>query len=241
MATATIEAESSESSVGFETLGLSAEVLSAVRDAGYTEPTPIQLQAIPLILKGRDVMGLAQTGTGKTAAFTLPIVERLAGRDSFDLKTRRRLELDILLPVRDPRHFVMWNAEILLQDASDPDRASGLKIGPAHPAADQISWRVNFLRCVDEDETVPEPAMQKYRNGCPCDAALARHEIRAGIELADVVFVAARHPPVPLARSGVSEHRQIDAVGLNRSLYQWAGDLVITASQRQLELFRHWL
>ena len=90
MATATIEAESSESSVGFETLGLSAEVLSAVRDAGYTEPTPIQLQAIPLILKGRDVMGLAQTGTGKTAAFTLPIVERLAGGPRGRLELRRR-------------------------------------------------------------------------------------------------------------------------------------------------------
>ena len=94
MATATIEAESSESSVGFETLGLSAEVLSAVRDAGYTEPTPIQLQAIPLILKGRDVMGLAQTGTGKTAAFTLPIVERLAGGP-------RRTRVLILTPTRE--------------------------------------------------------------------------------------------------------------------------------------------
>src|SRR5438270_2977137 len=94
MATATIEAESSESSVGFETLGLSAEVLSAVRDAGYTEPTPIQTQAIPLVLRGRDVMGLAQTGTGKTAAFTLPIVERLAGGP-------RRTRVLILTPTRE--------------------------------------------------------------------------------------------------------------------------------------------
>jgi len=69
-------------------------VLSAVRDAGYTEPTPIQLQAIPLILKGRDVMGLAQTGTGKTAAFTLPIVERLAGGP-------RRTRVLILTPTRE--------------------------------------------------------------------------------------------------------------------------------------------
>ena len=53
--------------------------MKAVRDAGYTTPTPIQAQAIPLVLKGRDVMGLAQTGTGKTAAFTLPIVDRLLG------------------------------------------------------------------------------------------------------------------------------------------------------------------
>src|SRR5688500_10721811 len=61
----------------FEALGLHETVLRAVEEAGYTTPTPIQRDAIPLIIKGRDVMGLAQTGTGKTAAFTLPIVDRL--------------------------------------------------------------------------------------------------------------------------------------------------------------------
>jgi ATP-dependent RNA helicase RhlE len=63
----------------FEQIGLSPEVLKAVIDAGYKTPTPIQADAIPLVLKGRDVMGLAQTGTGKTAAFTLPIIDRLLG------------------------------------------------------------------------------------------------------------------------------------------------------------------
>jgi ATP-dependent RNA helicase RhlE len=63
----------------FEALGLSATVLQSVSDAGYSTPTPIQAQAIPLVMKGRDIMGLAQTGTGKTAAFTLPIVDRLMG------------------------------------------------------------------------------------------------------------------------------------------------------------------
>jgi ATP-dependent RNA helicase RhlE len=61
----------------FDELGLSAEVLRAVADEGYTEPTPIQQQAIPLVLAGRDVLATAQTGTGKTAAFVLPILERL--------------------------------------------------------------------------------------------------------------------------------------------------------------------
>jgi ATP-dependent RNA helicase RhlE len=63
--------------VSFESLGLSEAVLRAVSDAGYRTPTPIQREAIPLILRGRDVIGLAQTGTGKTAAFTLPLVDRL--------------------------------------------------------------------------------------------------------------------------------------------------------------------
>ena len=85
MLTETVEAEQDvEQDAGlesatFEQLGLSEELMKAVRDAGYTTPTPIQAQAIPLVLKGRDVMGLAQTGTGKTAAFTLPIVDRLLG------------------------------------------------------------------------------------------------------------------------------------------------------------------
>jgi ATP-dependent RNA helicase RhlE len=64
-------------SLNFEQLNLSKRVLDAVRDTGYTTPTPIQEQAIPVALEGRDLMGLAQTGTGKTAAFMLPILERL--------------------------------------------------------------------------------------------------------------------------------------------------------------------
>ena len=58
----------------FTDLGLSAKVLSAVEGAGYTEPTPIQEQAIPHVLQKRDVMGIAQTGTGKTASFVLPML-----------------------------------------------------------------------------------------------------------------------------------------------------------------------
>lgn len=63
----------------FESLGLSEPVLKAVADAGYSTPTPIQAQAIPIVLMGRDVLGTAQTGTGKTAGFTLPLIDILAG------------------------------------------------------------------------------------------------------------------------------------------------------------------
>lgn len=62
----------------FSDLGLSPELIRAVTEAGYTEPTPIQAQAIPTVLMGRDVLGCAQTGTGKTAGFTLPMIDILA-------------------------------------------------------------------------------------------------------------------------------------------------------------------
>jgi ATP-dependent RNA helicase RhlE len=61
----------------FDQFGLSPDILRAVSESGYTTPTPIQAQAIPVVLAGRDVMGAAQTGTGKTASFSLPIIQRL--------------------------------------------------------------------------------------------------------------------------------------------------------------------
>ena len=64
--------------MSFAELGLSAEVLRAIAESGYTTPTPIQAKAIPVALSGRDLIGIAQTGTGKTAGFTLPMIEKLA-------------------------------------------------------------------------------------------------------------------------------------------------------------------
>jgi ATP-dependent RNA helicase RhlE len=81
-------------STTFESLGIAAQLLCAVKDAGYQSPTPIQEQAIPLALRGRDLIGLAQTGTGKTAAFTLPILDRLLGGP-------RRTRALILTPTRE--------------------------------------------------------------------------------------------------------------------------------------------
>lgn len=87
----------------FAELGLIPELLDAVRDAGYTIPTPIQGEAIPVALRGRDIIGLAQTGTGKTAGFTLPIIQRLLeGRDSDDPAKRvHRVRALILTPTRE--------------------------------------------------------------------------------------------------------------------------------------------
>ncbi len=81
----------------FNQLGLSAELLRAVVDRGYLEATPIQQQAIPLILEGRDVLAAAQTGTGKTAGFTLPLLQRLQATPS----DGRRPRALILTPTRE--------------------------------------------------------------------------------------------------------------------------------------------
>ena len=63
--------------MSFETLGLGPNLLRSIEEVGYTDPTPIQQAAIPLIIEGSDLIGIAQTGTGKTAAFTLPMLETL--------------------------------------------------------------------------------------------------------------------------------------------------------------------
>src|SRR5579871_5344928 len=83
--------------MSFADLGLSPEVLQAVRDVGYVEPTPIQAQAIPYVLMGRDVLGSAQTGTGKTAGFTLPMLDILAAG-----RARARMPRSLILePTRE--------------------------------------------------------------------------------------------------------------------------------------------
>ncbi|MDR5811321.1 DEAD/DEAH box helicase [Caballeronia sp. LZ019] len=69
--------EEAAAALTFDQFGLSADILRAVSESGYTTPTPIQAKAIPVVLAGRDVMGAAQTGTGKTASFSLPIIQRL--------------------------------------------------------------------------------------------------------------------------------------------------------------------
>ncbi|GAB4578033.1 MAG: DEAD/DEAH box helicase [Anaerolineales bacterium] len=86
--------------MNFESFNLHPRVYAGVKDQGYTTPTPIQLQAIPPISQGRDVMGLAQTGTGKTAAFVLPILQHLLNHPTPDARNRQVRAL-IVAPTRE--------------------------------------------------------------------------------------------------------------------------------------------
>jgi superfamily II DNA/RNA helicase len=83
--------------MNFNELGLSPELLQAITDTGYTTPTPIQEQAIPVVAQGRDVLGCAQTGTGKTASFALPMIDKLAAG-----RARARMPRSLILePTRE--------------------------------------------------------------------------------------------------------------------------------------------
>jgi len=89
--------ESTAPSGGFETFALSPELQKVIKELGYEEPTPIQRETIPHLLAGRDVLGQAATGTGKTAAFSLPLVERLerSAREPFGTRAL------VLVPTRE--------------------------------------------------------------------------------------------------------------------------------------------
>src|SRR5580698_9359733 len=83
----------------FRALGLGDRIFTAIQEAGYTEPTPIQAAAIPEILAAHDLIGIAQTGTGKTAAFTLPILARMAA--SIAEGTKHGTRTLVLAPTRE--------------------------------------------------------------------------------------------------------------------------------------------
>lgn len=85
--------------MSFENLGLSADLLRAVREQGYTQATPVQAQAIPAILEGHDILAAAQTGTGKTAGFTLPMLQRLS--ENPGNRPKRSVRALVLTPTRE--------------------------------------------------------------------------------------------------------------------------------------------
>src|SRR5260370_2412573 len=138
--------------MSFSQLGLSEKVLAAVSAAGYTTPTPIQQQAIPHVLARRDVLGIAQTGTGKTAAFTLPMLTRLEhGRARARMPRTLILEPTRELAAQVQESFekygagqklnvalIIGGASVVEQDYKLTPGVSPLN-GPARPLLDQFA------------------------------------------------------------------------------------------------------
>src|SRR3977135_4408550 len=105
-----------DSRVSFKDFGLSPEVVRGTQAMGFTEPTPIQLRAFPIILGGRDLIGTAQTGTGKTAAFALPILTLLAKHGPFRclvLEPTRELSAQVETAFRDYGRFTDLRAALV--------------------------------------------------------------------------------------------------------------------------------
>jgi ATP-dependent RNA helicase RhlE len=100
------------SSMSFEELGLSAELLRSISEKGYPSPTPVQSQAIPPILKGQDAVVSAQTGTGKTAAFTLPMLQRLSKLSPKNKINKRSVHALVLTPTRELAAQVFDNVQM---------------------------------------------------------------------------------------------------------------------------------
>ncbi len=122
--------------MSFESLGLSAPVLQAISEKGYTQPTPIQEKAIPIVLMGRDVLGCAQTGTGKTASFVLPMIDILAeGRAKMRMPRSLILEPTRELAAQVAENFEMYgkhhklNMALLIGGVSFDDQERALEKG----------------------------------------------------------------------------------------------------------------
>src|SRR3546814_11466248 len=122
--------------MSFADLGLSEELLRAVNEAGYDKPTPIQTQAIPPVLMMKDLIGIAQTGTGKTASFVLPMIDILAhGRSrarmprSLILEHTRELAAQVAENFENYGNYTKLNIALLICGVSMWDRAAGPSVG----------------------------------------------------------------------------------------------------------------
>ena len=129
----------------FEQFGLDARILSAIHRMGYSEPTPIQKEAIPEVLRGGDVMGAAQTGTGKTAGFGLPLIQRILPKANTSMSPARHpVRALILAPTRELADQV---AENLAQYAADTPLRTGVVFGGVdiRPQSDMLRRGVEIL------------------------------------------------------------------------------------------------
>src|SRR5271154_6408810 len=119
--------------MSFSALGLSEKILEGVKAMGYIEPTPIQLRSIPLVLAGRDVIGSAQTGTGKTAAFALPILSKLGphapGPRVLILEPTRELAAQVETAIRDNSRFTDLKSTVVFGGVGYGKQNDELKAG----------------------------------------------------------------------------------------------------------------
>jgi ATP-dependent RNA helicase DeaD len=172
----------SDSQPGFDSLGLSPSLLAAVSALGYEEPTPVQREAIPLILSSRDVLAQAATGTGKTAAFALPMIQRLVGeQEAGRSKGKKRPRGLVLVPTRE---LAMQVAEAIHKYA----RGTGLTVLPLYGGA-SMQQQIRVLeRGVDIIVATPGRALDHLRR-----KTLALDDIRLlvldeGDEMLDMGF-----------------------------------------------------
>ena len=145
---------------GFAALKLSEGLITAVTSLGYEEPTPVQRETIPLLLSGRDMLAQAATGTGKTAAFALPMLDRLADDAGADLKggpkKRRRTRGLILVPTRE---LAMQVAEAIHKYA----RGSGIAVVPVYGGASMFQQIRSLERGADVVVATPGRALDLLR------------------------------------------------------------------------------
>ena len=143
------------SSTSFEDLGLESSLLKSIAALGYEEPTPVQRETIPVLLSGRDMLAMAATGTGKTAAFALPMIQRLSAEPS-DRKRRARTRGIVLVPTRE---LAMQVAEATHKYA----RGSGVTVVPLYGGASMLQQIRALERGADIVVATPGRALDHLR------------------------------------------------------------------------------
>ena len=173
------EPEPTETTGDFASLGLDARLVKALAGLGYEEPTPIQRRAIPPLLEGRDLIGQAATGTGKTAAFALPLLQRLAA-----LKKPARPSALILVPTRE---LAMQVSEAVHRygRAVRDERAAGLRGAELRAAVSGAGARRRrrgrHARAGPRSRSPPNPgARRRVDRGAGRGGRDARHGLRRG-------------------------------------------------------------
>jgi ATP-dependent RNA helicase RhlE len=202
--------------MGFNTFGLSSHVMEGIRAMGYTDPTPIQLRAMPLLLSGRDVIGSAQTGTGKTAAFALPILSKLGSSRGpsprcLILEPTRELAAQVETAVRDYSRFTNLHVAVVYGGVGYGKQNDALKRGVdivvATPGRllDHIQQRtlqldrIEFLILDEADRMLDMgflPDVKRIVERCPRQRQTALFSATVPPEIETLIRWAMRNPEV---------------------------------------------